>query len=408
MSPAEQNDAELLKRVLAILKTSPLIDGHNDVPWQYRKRVKNQLHKLDFAKGTDKLEPPMHTDIARMHRGGMGAQFWSVYVPADLALNEAVVMTMEQIDITKRLVGANPDHLVMAYTAADIETIHASGKIASLIGMEGGHSIGNSMAVLRQFYELGARYMTITHWQNHDWADAGTDEPRHHGLSTFGQAVIKEMNRLGMMVDLSHVSPDCMHATLDISQAPVIFSHSSARAVADHPRNVPDDILKRLKKSGGVVMVTIVPSFIDEPVRDWAAALKGETARLKEIYPHSKARVESGEKAWKEAHPSPKTTISTIADHIDHIVKIAGIDHVGIGGDFDGITLTPVGFEDVSRYPYLFVELLKRGYSDEAIAKIAGQNILSVFRAVEQTAVKLKSKTKPSDELIEELDAPAK
>ena len=407
MSPIEQTDAELLARVMTILKTTPLIDGHNDLPWQFHERVNNQLFKLDIGAGTAKLDPPMHTDIERMRQGGMGGQFWSVFVPGDLPPLEAVVTTIDQIDITKRFVRANPEHLVMAYSAADIETIHASGKIASLIGMEGGHSIGNSMAVLRQFYELGARYMTITHWLNHDWADAGTDEPRHNGLSNFGKAVIKEMNRLGMIVDLSHVSPACMNDILDITKAPVIFSHSSARAVADHPRNVPDDILKRIKKSGGVVMVTIVPPFIDEPFRDWAAAIKGETARLEELFPHSKAAVEAGEKAWKGANPAPKVTISNIANHIDHIVKIAGIDHVGIGGDFDGIKMTPDGFGDVSRYPYLFVELLKRGYSDDDIAKVAGQNVIRVFKEVERTAAKLASKAQPSDDRIEELDAPA-
>jgi membrane dipeptidase len=389
-----------------ILKEVPLIDGHNDAPWQYRKLVKYHLDQLDFAGDTRLAEDPGQTDIPRLRQGGVGAQFWSVWVPDDAYLkSDAVQATFEQIDFVHRLAVHYPDDLEMAYTADDIERIHREGKIASLIGMEGGHSINNSLALLRRFYQVGARYMTITHWNKNDWADAATVPPVHDGLTPFGKEVIREMNRLGMLVDLSHVSPATMHDALDATQAPLIFSHSSARALCDHPRNVPDDVLKRVKKNDGIVMVTFVTSYVSEAVRMYKAEEQAERARLTDLYMHDPDAVKEGMKSWKEKHPQPPVPISLVADHIDHIRDIAGIDHVGIGSDFDGISTTPVGLEDVSGFPNLLAELLRRGYSEEEVKQVAGLNLLRVFREAEQVATRLQRKTLPSDALIEELDS---
>ena len=387
-----------------ILKEVPLIDGHNDAPWQFRSRVNNHLEAIDFAGGTGQLDPPMHTDLPRLRAGGVGGQFWSVYVPADMKGAAAVQATLEQIDLVHRLVARYPDDLELALTADDIVRIHGQGKIASLIGLEGGHSINNSLAVLRQLYRAGARNMTITHSTNTDWADAATAPPEHNGLTDFGKEVIREMNRLGMLVDLSHVSPATMHDALDVTKAPVIFSHSSARALCDHPRNVPDDVLKRVRKNDGVVMVTFVTAFVSEEVRQCWAAEKAESARLKALFPHDTATVDSGMASWREAHPVPPVPLSVVADHIDHVLKVAGIDHVGIGSDFDGIRTTPVGLEDVSTYPALLAELFRRGYSDEDVKKVAGLNLLRVFRQAEKVAAGLQRKTVPSEALIEEFD----
>ena len=361
-SSAQQS---LLDQASAILRETPLIDGHNDLPWQYREKASLDLSKLDIRQP----RPALHTDIPRLRRGGVGGQFWSVYVPATMQGKEAVRATMEQIDIVYQMADRYPDTFEIARTAADVERIFKSGKIASLIGMEGGHSIDNSLGALRMFYKLGARYMTLTHSVNTPWADSATDKPEHHGLTPFGEDVVREMNRLGMLVDLSHTSPETMHAALRVTQAPVIFSHSSARALNDHPRNVPDDVLARMPANGGVVMVTFVPEFISAEVREYDA-LPAEQ---------------------KRREPAPRATMAQVANHIDHLRKVAGINHIGIGSDFDGITTVPQNLEDVSKYPVLVAELLRRGYTKDDLKKILGQNVLRVMRQVEQVAARLQN-----------------
>lgn len=405
--PAPAPAPELIERARKILREVPLVDGHNDLPWEMRQRVKNHLGQLDLTADTSKLEKPMHTDIPRLRQGGVGAQFWSVYIPADISGAEAVVTVMEQIDVVHRLAEIHPDVFEVATTAADAERIHKAGKIASLIGMEGGHSIDNSLGALRQLYAAGARYMTITHSKNNDWADSATDAPKHGGLTPFGEEVIREMNRLGMLVDLSHVSPETMTDAMAVSEAPVIFSHSSARAIDAHPRNVPDEILRRLPEDGGVVMVTFVPSFISEEVRAWGAREDAEEARLKTLHPESPDAVKSGLELWTKANPAPKATLAQVADHIEHVRKVAGIDHVGIGSDFDGISSTPVGLDGVEDYPALLAELMRRGWKDQEIRKLVGLNALRVFREAEQTAARLRKDRPASDALIGELDKPA-
>lgn len=377
-------------RVQRILREVPLIDGHNDLPWQYQKRVSNQLERIDVRSEQKTLSPMLHTDIPRLRRGGVGGQFWSVYVSADLEEAAAVQAVLEQIDVVHRLNALYPDVFAMARTADDVVRIHKSGKIASLIGVEGGHSIGGSLAVLRQLHRLGAGYMTLTHSDNVAWADAATDDPKLDGLSPFGVEVVREMNRLGMLVDLSHVSPATMHDAIDASAAPVIFSHSSARAVADHPRNVPDDVLRRMKDNGGVVMVTFVPGFISEKIRLHGAAKSAEEARLKALYRGQPKAVADRLAEWTAANPTPRATLGDVADHIEHIIRVAGPDHVGIGSDFDGIESVPVGLEDVSTYPALLVELARRGHSDEELRKLVGLNVLRVMRRAEEVARTMK------------------
>lgn len=390
------------QRIARILREVPLIDGHNDLPWEYQQRVKNQIARLEIAGDLSTGEKPTHTDIPRLRRGGIGAQFWSVYVPATIQGADAVRATAEQIDVVHRMNDRYSEVFELARTAADIERIHKSGKIASLIGMEGGHSIGNSLAVLRQFYGAGARYMTLTHSINNDWADSATDDPKHNGLTSFGKDVVREMNRLGMLLDLSHVSPKSMHDVLDLTQAPPIFSHSSARGIANHPRNVPDDVLKRLSKSDGVVMVTFVPSFINEKTRAWEGESEATDARLKEMYQGQPERVKEERALWAAANVRTIATVADVADHIDHIRKVAGINHVGIGGDFDGITSTPAGLESVADYPNLFAELIRRGYSDDDLKKIAGLNVLRVIRKAEEVSKKLRSSMPAIDTRIED------
>lgn len=387
------------EQVLEILKEVPLIDGHNDVPWQYRGRADYKFSEIDFMDTTE-LERPMHTDIPRLKEGGVGAQFWSVFVPYGLRGSEAVQATMEQIDFVHKMTEYYPDEFELALTADDIERIHANGKIASLIGMEGGHSIHNSLGALRQFYKLGARYMTITHSGTLDWADSATDIPLNGGLTEFGNEVIREMNRLGMLVDLSHVSPQTMRDAIAISEAPVIFSHSSARALNGHPRNVPDDVLDLVKENNGIVMVTFVPSFISENLRTHLADMQAELARLKSLYNGQPERVEKEMEVWGEANPAPSATLDEVADHIDHIKKRIGVDHVGIGGDYDGIRSLPAGLEDVSTYPDLLAELMRRGYSETDIKKIAGLNALRVMREAEDAAMKLQEERLSSEAVI--------
>jgi membrane dipeptidase len=401
-------DPALVARARKLLDQVPLVDGHNDVPWELRDRVKNHLAQLDLRSDTSSLKKPMHTDIPRLRKGGVGAQFWSVYIPAEKAGPESVRMVMEQIDVVHRLADLYPDTFEMATTADDIVRIHKTGRIASLVGMEGGHSIDNSLGVLRQLYAAGARYMTLTHSKNVDWADSGTDKPEHGGLTKFGEEVVREMNRLGMLVDLSHVSPDTMKDALAVSKAPVIFSHSSARALDAHPRNVPDDVLRMLPGNGGVVMVTFVPAFLSEEVRAWNAQEDAEEARLKALHPEDPDRVKSELEAWTRQNPSPKAALAQAADHIEYVRRTAGIDHVGIGSDFDGITSTPTGLGGVDGYPVLLAELLRRGWTDEEVKKLAGLNVLHAFREAEKVAERLRKERPASDALIEELDGPAK
>tara|TARA_R110000824_G_scaffold83381_1_gene208819 strand:+ start:75 stop:1316 length:1242 start_codon:yes stop_codon:yes gene_type:complete len=375
-----------------VLARSPVIDGHNDVPEQIAARFDRDLSQFDFRDTLPTMgagSKPMHTDLARLRQGRVGGQFWSVWIDPELPEFEAVQRVIEQIDIVHGLVGQYPDDLQLALTAADVEAARKQGRIASLIGMEGGHSIGNSLAVLRQTYALGARYMTLTHWKTLDWADSATDAPKSDGLSDFGVSVVEEMNRLGMIVDLSHVSEATMNDALDATSAPVIFSHSSADAVTCHPRNVPDAVLKRLPANGGVVMVTFVPSYVNAANRDWDAAQKAEEARAAALYPGNESARTSYMANWRDAHPMPPATAGDIADHIDHIRAIAGIDHIGLGGDYDGITFTPADMSDVSTYPVLFAELAKRGYSAADLAKIARGNILRVMRGVESAAAQI-------------------
>jgi membrane dipeptidase len=407
--PAEgamEPSPELLAKAREILRRVPLVDGHNDAPWQYRQRVDNHVDAIDLAGGTADLDPPMHTDIPRLRAGGVGAQFWSVYIPVSLAGDGATATVLEQIDLVHRLSERYPETFETAYGPDDVRRIFAEGRIASLIGMEGGHAIENSLAVLRQLYRAGARYMTITHSDNTAWADSSTAAPEHSGLSPFGREVVREMNRLGMLVDLSHVSAEAMHDILDATEAPVIFSHSSARALTGHPRNVPDDVLERMPDNGGVVMVTFVEPFVSEGSRVWFAERDAMEARLEALHPGEPEAVEQGMDRWAEENPRPRATLSQVADHVDHVREVAGIDHVGIGSDFDGIGQGPVGLEDVSRFPALLAELLRRGYGEEDVAKVAGLNLLRAFDRVEEVAARLRTERPPSDALIGELDAP--
>jgi membrane dipeptidase len=378
-----QPDGALLTRARALHKQSPLIDGHNDYPWALRENAQRDLDKLDITTP----QPTIMTDIPRLRAGGVGGQFWSVYVPADATA--PVTATLEQIDIVHRMMRKYPDTFELALTADDVERVFKKGKIASLIGMEGGHSIDSSLAALRMFYRLGARYMTLTHSRNIPWADSATDTPVLGGLSPFGELVVREMNWLGMLVDLSHVSPDTMADAIGVSEAPVIFSHSSARAVNDVPRNVPDNILQMLPKNGGVVMVTFVPGFLSPKVTAWNKQQTAEESRLKQQFATDPAALTTALAAWTKANPAPKATVADAADHIDHIRKVAGIDHIGLGGDFDGITSVPEGLEDVSKYPALTAELLRRGYKDDDVKKILGLNVLRVMRDVEKAAARL-------------------
>ncbi len=375
----------------AALEAAPVFDGHNDAPIQLRGRFDNVIGQFDFVDtahtGHDHPQGrAMHTDLKRLRQGKVGAQFWSVYVTAALDEPEAVVATLEQIDVTRRLIDRYPADLQLALTADDVERAIASGRIASLIGMEGGHSIGSSLAVLRQMHSLGARYLTLTHSRTLSWADSATDVPTHGGLTDFGRDVVREMNRIGMLVDLSHVSEATMHAALDVARAPVIFSHSGARAINGHARNVPDGVLARLKANGGIVMVVGLPGFLSEPARQWNGYRAAEEARLKALWAGQPDEVAARLKVWDAANPLPLATIDDMADHIDHIRAVAGIDHIGIGGDYDGMPTGPVGMEDVAGYPALFTELARRGYSQADLEKISLRNALRVMRAAEAYA----------------------
>jgi membrane dipeptidase len=385
VSAGSHQEDGFLARARALHRTVPMFDGHNDYPWEVRQKAGKDPAKLDIRNA----QPMTMTDIPRLRRGGVGAQFWSVYVPASLAGQQAVTATLEQIDIVYRMVARYPDVFEIARTADDVERIFKAEKIASLIGMEGGHAIDSSLGALRMFSRLGARYMTLTHSKNVPWADSATDTPEHGGLTPFGEDVVREMNRLGMIVDMSHVSPDAMEDVLRVTQAPVIFSHSSARALCNHPRNVPDAILRVLPKNGGVVMVSFVPGFTTPQASAWDIAQEIEQARLEKVTPKNESAMEAGMAAWLAAHPRPKVTVAQVADHIDHVRKVAGIDHVGYGSDFDGISSAPSGLEDVSTFPALTAELLRRGYSDDDVKKVLGLNLLRVMRAAEAAAARL-------------------
>ncbi len=397
-------DTALLDRAHKLLKEVPLVDGHNDLPWAMRENAGYDFDRMDIKLPQSKLQ----TDIPRLKQGGLGGQFWSVYVPATLQGEHAVTATLEQIDLVYSMVRRYPETFEIARTADDVERIFKKGKIASMIGMEGGHSIDSSLAALRMFAKLGAGYMTLTHTLNTPWADSANDEPQHNGLTKFGEAVVREMNWLGMLVDLSHVAPDTMQAALRVSEAPVIFSHSSARALVDVPRDVPDAILQQLPKNGGVIMVTFVPGF-DSP--EVAAYNKQETAQetlLKSQHPNDENAIKDGMRQWTDAHPSPKATLQQVADHIDHVRKVAGIDHIGLGSDFDGITSVPIGLEDTSKYPALIAELLKRGYTDQDVKKILSGNVLRIMREAEKVSKRLQAERGPSHATIEQLDGPSK
>ena len=395
---------DLDTRVATVLKATPLIDGHNDLPWQYHRRVNNHLSQLDLASDLTQIERPTDTDLPRLRRGRVGGLFWSVYIPIEGygGKPSAVQAVMDQIDLVKRLINHHEDDLELALDASSIRRIHKAGKIASLIGMEGGHSINNSLASLRQLYELGARYMTLTHSKGLLWADSATDTPRHGGLTGFGELVVLEMNRLGMMVDLSHVSVETMRDALRVSRAPIIFSHSSAYAVTQHARNVPDDILALVGKKRGVVMVNYLTSYVSEPMRLYRVALERHQAMLNRDYEPDAAGELMAQ--WLALHPAPEVTLFDVADHIDHIKAVAGIEAIGLGADFDGMPPGPVGLEDVSTYPALLKELLIRGYSDQDIANIAGENLLRVMTDVEAVAARLRTLETPRDDLLHEID----
>ncbi|WP_337192943.1 dipeptidase [Alteraurantiacibacter buctensis] len=374
----------------AALRSAPVFDGHNDVPEQLRDRYRNVIGSFDFNDTTDVPESygstRMHTDLPRLRQGQVGAQFWSVYVSANLPPDEAAVTTLEQIDVMKRLIDRYPDHLEFVTTADEVEAAMRRGHIASLLGMEGGSSIAGSLAVLRQMHALGARYMTLTHSRTIPWADSATDVPQHDGLTDFGVQVVQEMARLGMLIDLSHVSEATMHDAMNATGAPVIFSHSGARAVNGHARNVPDSVLERLPQEGGLVMVVGLPDYLSEDLRQHGALRAAERARLETLWRGQPQAVAEALAAWDVANPAPQATVATMADHIDHIRNVAGIDHIGIGGDYDGMATGPVGMEDTAGYPALFVELARRGYTRQDLAKIANGNILRVMREAEAYA----------------------
>jgi membrane dipeptidase len=394
-SAEAQTEDDALEHAREILRTTPLIDGHNDLPWTIREYAEAprdvEAYDIRQARSGD-------TDLPRLKAGQVAAQFWSVWVPGEITEGYAKVQ-LEQIDIARRMIARYPEGLVLALTAADIEAAFQSGRVASLLGMEGGHVIENSLGALRAYYALGARYMTLTHNVTLDWADAALDEPQHNGLTWFGKEVVREMNRLGMLVDLSHVTPKVMNDVLDVSEAPVIFSHSSARGLMDHPRNVPDSILARMPENGGVVMVNFVPGFISQEVADWEAPLQDKLAGI-----HSSQEYDRIRREYAVEHPMPRAKLSQVADHIEHVRKVAGIDHVAIGSDFWGGEDMPVGLEDVSRFPYLFAELIRQGWSDPDLRKLAGENTLRVIRVAEATARRIQATRPPSTATIEELD----
>jgi membrane dipeptidase len=390
---------DTLARIRSLLAEQPVVDGHNDLPWEARERVGYDWDRLDIARPGQ----PTHTDIPRLREGGVGAQFWSVFVPADLQGDAAVAATLEQIDAVHAMTTRYAGDLALATTVADVRRARTEGRIASLMGAEGGHSIDCSLGTLRMLFALGVRYLTLTHNDNVPWADSATDEPALGGLSPFGREVVGEMNRLGMLVDLSHVSADTMRDALDASEAPVLFSHSSARAVCDHPRNVPDDVLERLPANGGVCMVTFVPAFVSPTVREWGLAAR-DAAVLAGVDVDDDEAFALFSTEHARAHRKPTATLDDVVAHCEHVREVAGVDHVGLGGDYDGVDVLPVGLEDVTGYPRLLAALADREWSDADLAALAGGNALRVLGAAEQRATKLRSLRGPSLARIGELD----
>ncbi len=386
--------------VRRLLRRSPLIDGHNDLPWAMREEKDKPLDVVAY----NLRQTRGMTDIARLRQGMIGGQFWSVYIPGEVRDSGYARMQLEQIDIARRVIERYPDVLTPAYGAADVRKAFANGKIGSLLGMEGGHAIENSLGALRAYYALGARYMTLTHNVTLDWADAAADKPLHGGLTPFGEEVVREMNRLGMLVDLSHVSPGTMSDALNVSEAPVIFSHSSARALTDVPRNVPDSILARMPKNGGVVMVTFVPSFVSQQVANYGARVTAVRDSIAQRFPGDNDAQFKAIAGWRASNPAPVATLDEVADHIDHIRKVAGVAHVGIGGDFDGITETVQGLEDVSKYPDLLAELVRRGWTDAELRALAGENVLRVLTRAEAVSARLRKERPASTKTIQQLD----
>lgn len=408
-TPAAEDD--LRRRVEHVLARTPLIDGHNDLPWAIRQRFEGKLGAIDLRRDTSRIGAPegeaaLMTDLPRLRAGRLGAQFWSVWIPVEAKGFEAVQMTLEQIDLTKEMSRAYPADLEMAYTAADIRRIHRAGRIASLIGIEGGHQINGSLAVLRQMYAAGARYMTLTHATNTQWADSATDTPVHGGLTEFGRQVVREMNRIGMIVDLSHVSAETMKAALATTTAQIMFSHSSARSLADHPRNVDDEVLRLLARNGGIVMVNFAVGYVSEERRKWEAEQAGARARFSSppfggLHIGQPGLAKAAMTTWEKEHPKPAVDLRQVADHIDHIRRVAGVDHVGIGSDFDGIPEGPIGLEGVDCFPALLVELMRRGWSDADVAKVAGGNMLRVMESVEAQSARLQSATAASGKSLQ-------
>ncbi|MGW4894176.1 dipeptidase [Kitasatospora sp. NPDC004240] len=395
------DSAALLDRARAVLRDTPVLDGHNDLPWAMREQAGYDLDALDLA--ADQRDR-LHTDLVRLAAGGVGAQFWSVYVPARLAGDHAVSATLEQVDFVHALADRFPERLRLALTADELEAARADGRIASLMGAEGGHSIDCSLATLRALYALGVRYLTLTHNDNVPWADSATDKPRANGLTRFGEEVVREMNRLGMLVDLSHVSADTMRDALRVTEAPVIFSHSSARAVCDHPRNIPDDVLAQLPDNGGIAMATFVPKFILPAAIEWTvAADENMRAHGFDHLDTTPAGMDC-QRAFEAANPRPVATAATVADHLDHMREVAGVDHIGIGGDFDGTAFLPAGLDDVSGYPNLIAELLRRNWSPADLAKLTWHNAVRVLRDAETVAAGLRRTRRPSIATIAELD----
>jgi membrane dipeptidase len=390
-----------IARARRVLSATPLVDGHNDLPWAIRETTvaPHDVEAYDLRKTAKG-----HTDLARLKKGMVGGQFWSIYIPGEVKDSGYARIQLEQFDIARRVIAKYPERFQWALTADAVRSSFRAGKIGSMLGLEGGHAIENSLGALRVYYDLGARYMTLTHNVTLDWADAALDSAKHGGLTNFGKEVVREMNRLGMLVDLSHVSPGTMSDALDVTEAPVIFSHSGSRALVDHMRNIPDSILARLPKNGGVVMVPFVTSFVSPEVKAWDDAAAAAATEARRRLGSDTAAVRREMDTWTQTHPKPKATLGQVADHIEHVRKVAGVDHVGIGSDFDGITDVVVGLEDVSTFPSLFAELSRRGWTDVDLRKLAGNNVLRALKQAEVVSARLRKARPPSTKTIQELD----
>jgi membrane dipeptidase len=400
-APLAAQDPHLAK-ARRVLRSTPLIDGHNDLPWVIRNAAApRDVNAYDLHKPTSG-----HTDLARLRKGMLGGQFWSVYIPGDYRDSGFARVQLEQIDIAQRVFQKYPSVFREARSAAAMRAAFAAGRIGSVMGMEGGHAIENSLGALRAYYDMGVRYMTLTHNVSLDWADAGSGVQKHGGLTKFGEEVVREMNRLGMLVDLAHTAPSTMSDALNVSEAPVIWSHACARALTDVPRNVPDSILARLPKNGGVLMVTFVPGFLSQRVVDHAARRRARAAELQARPGADTGAVNRELRQWDRENPAPRATLSDVADHIEHVRKVAGVDHVGIGSDYDGVDDLPDGLPDVSSYPALFAELSRRGWSERDLRKLAGENVLRTMAAAERVAARLQRERPPSTKTISELDRP--